>query len=527
MTTVKNVLLKDAAGNYLIPYPSNAFDSRITTLENGTEKLSNKNVPNGYVGLGSDGMISRSFYDTVNVGFKTFMTSNAENPPSASWKALGSVIYKSSYPDFYNDANNMYQNGSYYSVNYSSYATYSTYSKCFLIDWLDDSHTCTQVDTNKYQFDTDIFTATVYYPSGGTTTSTYLNVLKYFLGKWITSFNTTDSYRNTIGSMTITGSLEIELVLKEPYRSSYEIKRFSRYLSGNYSSSNTYYTVQCDVFTTTNGTTWTSAYSKSSQTHWDAVITGSFIGIKLVSSGTRYELGYYTWDEADTPSIGRTSRYYYKAKTISIVPKTSSPTILNNVIKTKNNFMFIKDYSYDDTIEAPSSNFSKWIINGCYDFTNLFNTLYKINTSSQTVTLPLSASYNYVCADNSDLNLLEFYQDVITNYQKRDNSNNLKPYVVSHTQSSRYFCRIWSNNFCEQWGVVTSTGKSGTLTLPQAYASSTSWAMAYCEGFTTGTSTDTEGYDFTCGFTNVTTNTVRYTCANGRTFSWYAAGWIA
>ena len=523
MTTVKNVLLKDAAGNYLIPYPSNAFDSRITTLENGTEKLSNKNIPNGYVGLGSDGMISKNFYDNVNVGFKTFMTSNAENPPSASWKAKGQIVSNSQFPTFYSEMLEKYNNGTVSTVDYSSYAKAS---ECFLTDWISDDITGELIDTNKYRFTTDLFTVTIEYNS---THSTALGILKRFLGNWTA---TSGKYS---GYTTYSGTLNIELILNSPYINYFNITKFSRFIENGYSNSamTERYSLTCKIDITQNGTNWTTAYN--SGPGWNVTVNQPFKGIRVSITSGGIEFGNYTWDEHTVQSPCYSNRYHYKPATMAVAPCSGYvPTEFNNKLRTNGNFFISKNLDYTGEkgttgVIIPSSGImnSNWILNGYYDFSNILNTIYRINTSNSAVKLPLTADYNYICVENSNLNLLEFYQDVITNYQKRDNSNNLKPYVVSHTQSSRYACRIWSNNFCEQWGVVTSTGKSGTLTLPQAYSSSTSWAMAYCEGFTTGTSSDTEGFDFTIGFSNATTNTVRYTCANGRTFSWFAAGWIA
>lgn len=471
------------------------------------QKKSEKNVPNGYVGLGADGMISKSYYDNVNVGLSTFLTSNAMSAPSASWKALGTTIYKSSYSDFYNDALSSYTNGTYYNVNYSSCATYNdNYSSSFLADWLEDSNTGELIATNTYQFDTELFTAKVYYPNGGSTASTFYNVLKYFLGKWNTSFDTSSSYRNTLGSMTISGSLEIELILKSKYWQNFTIKRFSRYLSGNYSSSDTYYTITCNISTTNDGINWTSAYSKSATSHWDATVSGSFIGIKLVASGTRFDFGYYTWDEANTPSVCRQNRYYYKAKTMSVIPKEgSNPTVMDNLIKQKNGFIFTKDFTYSTTTSEPtlpSSGImnSNWILNGCYDFSILLSQVFKINTANQTVSLPSSANYNFVCVENSNLNIIEFYQTVINTYMKKNYENAEKPYVVYCSSSTIMF----SNGFCIQKGLISKPSAAGsyTYTYPIAYSSYYFPMLTYYDSRTSNlywphlTSYDTTGFTY-------------------------------
>ena len=99
------------------------------------------------------------------------------------------------------------------------------------------------------------------------------------------------------------------------------------------------------------------------------------------------------------------------------------------------------------------------------------------------------------------------------------------PYIVSQTVSGTYHCRKWSNNFCEQWSQFSGSGKSGTITLPQAYRD-TNYVLTTGEGCS-GSSSDTEGIDFACLFSNLTTTSFRYSSANGRPFSWYTAGYIS
>ena len=540
MTTVKNVLLKDAAGNYLIPYPSNAFDSRITTLENGTEKLSNKNIPNGYVGLGSDGMISRSFYDTVNVGFKTFMTSNAENPPSASWKAIGTTISNSQYPDFYSDAVSRYNKATTVnlaeqyknitndfiekleSLDCTLYPLNGIYSVADSRgDGISYNHYKTSTynsSTGLYTLDCQLFTVS----SNKSITNKYLWGSKTW-GCFGYRDDATDTAKET---RTITETY----LIKEQYRNNISFNITNWYDSANALGTLTH---SCSVEYTLDGTNWTTYYTATGSTFpTSAQKTGlssiqGIKGVRFTTSGSgskagtseSYALYLYLYVTAKLKFSGYSIDFTDKfvAKQLNELQFVNTNSI--------NDYSSIVPFQIDTTLSNPLM--SPGVFLYLYNYQKFLDDSYKLNTSSQTVTIPTNANYSYVCVENSDLNLLEFYQDVITNYQKRDNSNNQKPYVVSHTQSSRYACRIWSNNFCEQWGVVTSTGKSGTLTLPQAYSSSTAWSMAYCEGFTTGSGSDTEGYDFTIGFTNATTNTVRFTCPNGRCFSWFAAGWIA
>lgn len=100
------------------------------------------------------------------------------------------------------------------------------------------------------------------------------------------------------------------------------------------------------------------------------------------------------------------------------------------------------------------------------------------------------------------------------------------PYIVSQTVSGFYHCRIWSNKFCEQWSQFAGSGKSGTITLPKAYKD-TNYVLVSAEGGHNGlSSSDTEGVDFVCLFSNLTTSSFRYSSASGRQFTWYTAGYI-
>ena len=99
------------------------------------------------------------------------------------------------------------------------------------------------------------------------------------------------------------------------------------------------------------------------------------------------------------------------------------------------------------------------------------------------------------------------------------------PYIISQTVSGSYHCRKWSNKFCEQWSQFAGSGKSGTITLPQAYKDS-NYVLVASEGGTPTSGTDTGGADFVCFFTNLTTTSFRYSSASGRQFAWYTAGYI-
>ena len=100
------------------------------------------------------------------------------------------------------------------------------------------------------------------------------------------------------------------------------------------------------------------------------------------------------------------------------------------------------------------------------------------------------------------------------------------PYIVSQTVSGAYHCRKWSNKFCEQWSQFAGSGKSGTITLPQAYKD-TNYVLVSAEGGHNSLSaTDTDGVDFVCLFSNITATSFRYSSASGRQFTWYTAGYI-
>jgi len=475
MTTVKNVILKDAIGNYLIPYPANTYEARVSSLESGTEKLSNKNVANGYVGLDNNCLIPTELFDNTNVKLSTFLLSNALSAPSESWKGLGETVANSSYPDFYSDALSMYNTGNSYNVDYS---LYTKTSECFVIDWLPDSITGESVATNKYRFVTDLFTATIQL-SSGLTAATALTILKQFLGTW-----TTTSGRKT-GYSTYSGTLDIEFMLNEPYRTYFDVTKFSRFIINGYSNSaqTERYSLTCKVDITQNGTTWTTAYN--SGPGWNVVVNQKFKGLKLNVVSGGIEFGHYTHDEHTTKSVCYSNRYYYKPATMAIAPSTGySTNVLNNVFRTKRGFVFQKDYTYSVATETtgptiPSSGIlnSNWMLNGYYDFTNLFNSVYKLNTTNQTVTLPTSATYNFVCAENSNLNLIDFYQMVLNTYMKKDYENATKPYVVYSTSSVILF----SNGFCIQRGYYSYPSAAGSysVTYPVALSSSYSPMVSY------------------------------------------------
>ncbi|MBR6127896.1 hypothetical protein IKQ21_09455 [bacterium] len=462
------------------------------------QKLSEKNVPNGYVGLDSNGMIPKSYYDNVNVGLSTFLTSNATSAPSNSWKALGTTVYKSSYSDFYNDANSRYSSGSNYSINYSNYLL-SSYTNCFVADLLDDSLEFNFTDDYHCTLETALYNVTMSSTSMSLR-SNGVTILRRFVGNWTSSLNSNPSH------MTISGTITIELVLKSQFINLLNIKRFSRYISNTGSGSSSNATLSYSAYTTQDGSNWTLAKSGSS-TAWDLVVSGTFKGIKLTMTTTGSAYGNYTHDKTDTASICRSNRYYLKSTTMQIEP-VQTTTILNNKIKQKDGFLFTKDYTYNISQSTSSDNMptsndvinSNWILAGCYDFSTLFNKVFKINTSSQTVILPSSASFNYVCVENSNLNIIDFYQTVLNTYMKKNYENAEKPYVVYCSSSAIMF----SNGFCIQKGNIYKPSAAGsyTYTYPIAYNSYIFPMLTYYDSRTSNlywphlTSYDTTGFTY-------------------------------
>jgi hypothetical protein len=87
--------------------------------------------------------------------------------------------------------------------------------------------------------------------------------------------------------------------------------------------------------------------------------------------------------------------------------------------------------------------------------------------------------------------------------------------------------RIYSDGFIEQWGRVTTTTSSGTVTFHIAF-SNTNYSILCQEGekpTAEEAGSDTAGYGENIGLTNYTTTTVRYTCVAKRYFNWFACGY--
>lgn len=99
---------------------------------------------------------------------------------------------------------------------------------------------------------------------------------------------------------------------------------------------------------------------------------------------------------------------------------------------------------------------------------------------------------------------------------------------VSEDDDLPRWYRVWSDGWCEQGGLVTDTGTSGTLEFNLSFTS-TNYTIV-CNnwiGITPVTaSSDKGGLETTVAFSNATASSVRYDIAQHRSFSWYACGYV-
>lgn len=107
--------------------------------------------------------------------------------------------------------------------------------------------------------------------------------------------------------------------------------------------------------------------------------------------------------------------------------------------------------------------------------------------------------------------------------------------VVTYNELEEFVCvtetyvngtngyRIWSDNFCEQWGRSTGgTSYTGTYLKPFKDTN-----YNFVTGEVVPSSTDTDGFDMTTGVSNLTTTGFRLTHSSDRRTHWRACGYIA
>lgn len=82
-----------------------------------------------------------------------------------------------------------------------------------------------------------------------------------------------------------------------------------------------------------------------------------------------------------------------------------------------------------------------------------------------------------------------------------------------------------SDKWIQQGNIYTAGATSGTITLKKTMKN-TNYTIVATDA-TNGTSTDTDGVDFTQLISNVTTTTFRFSNASGRHFFWLVSGYMA